>query len=318
MGKLYFNFKYTVSYLSTVCDCMILSLFFLLISSCNKLDDEHIQSGNGQEQEQGGADEDGMLKIQILDKDYNISWKEEEIMGVFVTDTLLPGSKGQDNYENIKATYERESWNLSEKIILPEDNKDIYAYLPYKEGMMLDSMDIETGMSTVPLWGKAKHCVNKEDPIALIDLNTPMTFVKVRIRKVNFPGEKILQSVRIYNETEGLPVKGKMNMLSGKVKAFEFNELISENIQAKINDIYTDAASASFLTLPSSGERGETMIEIIIDGKIYTAKLNANAARWESGMVNEIAVTFNGKILSVENVSIKEWIKNSIHIGVEW
>ena len=175
--------------------------------------------------------------------------------GFFVTDTLLPGSKGQDNYENIKATYERKSWNLSEKIILPEDNKDIYAYLPYKEGMMLDSMDIETGMSTVPLWGKAKHCVNKEDPIALIDLNTPMTFVKIRIRKVNFPGEKILQSVRIYNETEGLPVKGKMDMLSGKVKAFEFNELISENIQAKINDIYTDAASASFLTLPSSGER---------------------------------------------------------------
>lgn len=315
MGKLYFNFKYTVISLSAVCDYMILSLFFLLISSCNKLDDEHIQSGNGQEQEQGGS----TLKLQIMDKNYNFSWDWEEgqIMGVFVTDTLLPNNGGQ-NYYNIKTAFESGNWNISEKIILPEEDKSVYAYLPYEQGMELDSMYLETGMGRIPLWGKARELVNKEDPIALIDLDTPMTFVKVRIRKVNSPERKILQSVRLYNETEGLPVKGKMDMLSGQVKALEFNELISGNIQAEIDDIYTDIASAVFLTLPATSRKGKTMIEITVEGQTYTAELGVNAACWESGTVNEIAVVFNGKKVSVEDVSIKEWIKNSIHIGVEW
>lgn len=224
-------------------------------------------------------------------------------------------SDGEIGYSNVLTKYENSQCNMAETIYLTEKDKEIVAYYPYSEKVLLNSLYIDSRAQIDYMYGYAvnendeKVTVNASCPKADILLKHAMSRVTLSIRKSNNNAGSI-EYVKSAMLT-GVPLSGNLNLQTGEMTTASNGDLVvSTEFPLTINGESVDILVPPCEITPNVG------LSLKIGEKYYYAQMPRTELK--SGQQYTYAVEVSNGSLLISKASITPWIENNqdgIEIG---
>ena len=230
------------------------------------------------------------------------------------------------DYKNVRAeaclTDNKLSWQQSPEIYLHEDPVMVYAYYPYQSQVNFDPENIPVRISAdasltkdymYGIQASGQRAVNQVSPVALLNMNHTLSLLSFQIRLTpEAKGCFLLNAIQIGNKAGGtaLCFRGMMNIKTGNIggcagtNASTRLKLDSPNMLKTI-----PGESLQLMVIPTSRIRSDGDVEALftINGKTFKYKIPAGT-KWEKGQRYIYNLFFNGKAITLYNVSTSEWL----------
>ena len=230
------------------------------------------------------------------------------------------------DYKNVRAeaflVNYKLNWRQSPDIYLNEEPVTVYAYYPYQSQVNFDPENIPVRISPdasltkdYMYWIQAsgQRAVNQISPVALLNMNHTLSLLSFQLRITpEAEGCFLLHAIQIGNKAGGtaLCFKGKMNIKTGNIggcagtNASTRLKLNTPRMLKKIPD-----EPQQLMVIPTSRIRTDGDVEVLftINETTFKYKIPANT-KWEKGKRYIYNLLFNGKDITLENVSTSEWL----------
>ena len=230
------------------------------------------------------------------------------------------------DYKNVRAeafllNYKL-NWRQSPDIYLNEEPVTVYAYYPYQSQVNFDPENIPVRISLdasltkdymYGIQASGQRAVNQISPVALLNMNHTLSLLSFQLRITpEAEGCFLLHAIQIGNKAGGtaLCFKGKMNIKTGNIggcagtNASTRLKLNTPRMLKKIPD-----EPQQLMVIPTSRIRTDGDVEVLftINETTFKYKIPANT-KWEKGKRYIYNLLFNGKDITLENVSTSEWL----------
>lgn len=230
------------------------------------------------------------------------------------------------DYKNVRAeaflVNYKLNWRQSPDIYLNEEPVTVYAYYPYQSQVNFDPENIPVRISPdasltkdymYGIQASGQRAVNQISPVALLNMNHTLSLLSFQLRMTSeAEGCFLLHAIQIGNKAGGtaLCFRGKMNIKTGNIggcagtNASTRLKLNTPRMLKKIPD-----EPQQLMVIPTSRIRTDGDVEVlfIINETTFKYKIPANT-KWEKGKRYIYNLLFNGKDITLENVSTSEWL----------
>ena len=230
------------------------------------------------------------------------------------------------DYKNVRAeaflVNYKLNWRQSPDIYLNEEPVTVYAYYPYQSQVNFDPENIPVRISPdasltkdymYGIQASGQRAVNQISPVALLNMNHALSLLSFQLRITpEAEGCFLLHAIQIGNKAGGtaLCFKGKMNIKTGNIggcagtNASTRLKLNTPRMLKKIPD-----EPQQLMVIPTSRIRTDGDVEVLftINETTFKYKIPANT-KWEKGKRYIYNLLFNGKDITLENVSTSEWL----------
>lgn len=230
------------------------------------------------------------------------------------------------DYKNVRAeaflVNYKLNWRQSPDIYLNEEPVTVYAYYPYQSQVNFDPENIPVRISPdasltkdymYGIQASGQRAVNQISPVALLNMNHTLSLLSFQLRITpEAEGCFLLHAIQIGNKAGGtaLCFKGKMNIKTGNIggcagtNASTRLKLNTPRMLKKIPD-----EPQQLMVIPTSRIRTDGDVEVLftINETTFKYKVPANT-KWEKGKRYIYNLLFNGKDITLENVSTSEWL----------
>ena len=230
------------------------------------------------------------------------------------------------DYKNVRAeaflVNYKLNWRQSPDIYLNEEPVTVYAYYPYQSQVNFDPENIPVRISPdasltkdymYGIQASGQRAVNQISPVALLNMNHTLSLLSFQLRITpEAEGCFLLPAIQIGNKAGGtaLCFKGKMNIKTGNIggcagtNASTRLKLNTPRMLKKIPD-----EPQQLMVIPTSRIRTDGDVEVLftINETTFKYKIPANT-KWEKGKRYIYNLLFNGKDITLENVSTSEWL----------
>lgn len=230
------------------------------------------------------------------------------------------------DYKNVRAeaflVNYKLNWRQSPDIYLNEEPVTVYAYYPYQSQVNFDPENIPVRISPdasltkdymYGIQASGQRAVNQISPVALLNMNHTLSLLSFQLRITpEAEGCFLLHAIQIGNKAGGtaLCFKGKMNIKTGNIggcagtNASTRLKLNTPRMLKKIPD-----EPQQLMVIPTSRIRtdGDVKVLFTINETTFKYKIPANT-KWEKGKRYIYNLLFNGKDITLENVSTSEWL----------
>ena len=230
------------------------------------------------------------------------------------------------DYKNVRAeaflVNYKLNWRQSPDIYLNEEPVTVYAYYPYQSQVNFDPENIPVRISPdasltkdymYGIQASGQRAVNQISPVALLNMNHTLSLLSFQLRMTpEAEGCFLLHAIQIGNKAGGtaLCFKGKMNIKTGNIggcagtNASTRLKLNTPRMLKKIPD-----EPQQLMVIPTSRIRTDGDVEVLftINETTFKYKIPANT-KWEKGKRYIYNLLFNGKDITLENVSTSEWL----------
>ena len=230
------------------------------------------------------------------------------------------------DYKNVRAeaflVNYKLNWRQSPDIYLNEEPVTVYAYYPYQSQVNFDPENIPVRISPdasltkdymYGIQASGQRAVNQISPVALLNMNHTLSLLSFQLRMTpEAEGCFLLHAIQIGNKAGGtaLCFRGKMNIKTGNIggcagtNASTRLKLNTPRMLKKIPD-----EPQQLMVIPTSRIRTDGDVEVlfIINETTFKYKIPANTKR-EKGKRYIYNLLFNGKDITLENVSTSEWL----------
>lgn len=230
------------------------------------------------------------------------------------------------DYKNVRAeaflVNYKLNWRQSPDIYLNEEPVTVYAYYPYQSQVNFDPENIPVRISPdasltkdymYGIQASGQRAVNQISPVALLNMNHTLSLLSFQLRMTpEAEGCFLLHAIQIGNKAGGtaLCFRGKMNIKTGNIggcagtNASTRLKLNTPRMLKKIPD-----EPQQLMVIPTSRIRTDGDVEVlfIINETTFEYKIPANT-KWEKGKRYIYNLLFNGKDITLENVSTSEWL----------
>ena len=230
------------------------------------------------------------------------------------------------DYKNVRAeaflVNYKLNWRQSPDIYLNEEPVTVYAYFPYQSQVNFDPENIPVRISPdasltkdymYGIQASGQRAVNQISPVALLNMNHTLSLLSFQLRITpEAEGCFLLHAIQIGNKAGGtaLCFKGKMNIKTGNIggcagtNASTRLKLNTPRMLKKIPD-----EPQQLMVIPTSRIRTDGDVEVLftINETTFKYKIPANT-KWEKGKRYIYNLLFNGKDITLENVSTSEWL----------
>ena len=230
------------------------------------------------------------------------------------------------DYKNVRAeaflVNYKLNWRQSPDIYLNEEPVTVYAYYPYQSQVNFDPENIPVRISPdasltkdymYGIQASGQRAVNQISPVALLNMNHTLSLLSFQLRITpEAEGCFLLHAIQIGNKAGGtaLCFKGKMNIKTGNIggcagtNAPTRLKLNTPRMLKKIPD-----EPQQLMVIPTSRIRTDGDVEVLftINETTFKYKIPANT-KWEKGKRYIYNLLFNGKDITLENVSTSEWL----------
>ena len=230
------------------------------------------------------------------------------------------------DYKNVRAeaflVNYKLNWRQSPDIYLNEEPVTVYAYYPYQSQVNFDPENIPVRISPdasltkdymYGIQASGQRAVNQISPVALLNMNHTLSLLSFQLRITpEAEGCFLLYAIQIGNKAGGtaLCFKGKMNIKTGNIggcagtNASTRLKLNTPRMLKKIPD-----EPQQLMVIPTSRIRTDGDVEVLftINETTFKYKIPANT-KWEKGKRYIYNLLFNGKDITLENVSTSEWL----------
>lgn len=230
------------------------------------------------------------------------------------------------DYKNVRAeaflVNYKLNWRQSPDIYLNEEPVTVYAYYPYQSQVNFDPENIPVRISPdasltkdymYGIQASGQRAVNQISPVALLNMNHTLSLLSFQLRITpEAEGCFLLHAIQIGNKAGGtaLCFKGKMNIKTGNIggcagtNASTRLKLNTPRMLKKIPD-----EPQQLMVIPTSRIRTDGDVEVLftINKTTFKYKIPANT-KWEKGKRYIYNLLFNGKDITLENVSTSEWL----------
>ena len=230
------------------------------------------------------------------------------------------------DYKNVRAeaflVNYKLNWRQSPDIYLNEEPVTVYAYYPYQSQVNFDPENIPVRISPdasltkdymYGIQASGQRAVNQISPVAVLNMNHTLSLLSFQLRITpEAEGCFLLHAIQIGNKAGGtaLCFKGKMNIKTGNIggcagtNASTRLKLNTPRMLKKIPD-----EPQQLMVIPTSRIRTDGDVEVLftINETTFKYKIPANT-KWEKGKRYIYNLLFNGKDITLENVSTSEWL----------
>ena len=228
------------------------------------------------------------------------------------------------DYKNVRAeaflVNYKLNWRQSPDIYLNEEPVTVYAYYPYQSQVNFDPENIPVRISPdasltkdymYGIQASGQRAVNQISPVALLNMNHTLSLLSFQLRITpEAEGCFLLHAIQIGNKAGGtaLCFKGKMNIKTGNIGGCAgtnaSTRLNTPRMLKKIPD-----EPQQLMVIPTSRIRTDGDVEVLftINETTFKYKIPANT-KWEKGKRYIYNLLFNGKDITLENVSTSEWL----------
>ena len=230
------------------------------------------------------------------------------------------------DYKNVRAeaflVNYKLNWRQSPDIYLNEEPVTVYAYYPYQSQVNFDPENIPVRISPdasltkdymYGIQASGQRAVNQISPVALLNMNHTLSLLSFQLRMTpEAEGCFLLHAIQIGNKAGGtaLCFRGKMNIKTGNIGGCAGTndstrlKLNTPRMLKKIPD-----EPQQLMVIPTSRIRTDGDVEVlfIINETTFKYKIPANT-KWEKGIRYIYNLLFNGKDITLENVSTSEWL----------
>ena len=230
------------------------------------------------------------------------------------------------DYKNVRAeaflVNYKLNWRQSPDIYLNEEPVTVYAYYPYQSQVNFDPENIPVRISPdasltkdymYGIQASGQRAVNQISPVALLNMNHTLSLLSFQLRMTSeAEGCFLLHAIQIGNKAGGtaLCFRGKMNIKTGNIggcagtNASTRLKLNTPRMLKKIPD-----EPQQLMVIPTSRIRTDGDVEVLftINETTFKYKIPANT-KWEKGKRYIYNLLFNGKDITLENVSTSEWL----------
>lgn len=230
------------------------------------------------------------------------------------------------DYKNVRAeaflVNYKLNWRQSPDIYLNEEPVTVYAYYPYQSQVNFDPENIPVRISPdasltkdymYGIQASGQRAVNQISPVALLNMNHTLSLLSFQLRMTpEAEGCFLLHAIQIGNKAGGtaLCFRGKMNIKTGNIggcagtNASTRLKLNTPRMLKKIPD-----EPQQLMVIPTSRIRTDGDVEVLftINETTFKYKIPANT-KWEKGKRYIYNLLFNGKDITLENVSTSEWL----------
>ena len=230
------------------------------------------------------------------------------------------------DYKNVRAeaflVNYKLNWRQSPDIYLNEEPVTVYAYYPYQSQVNFDPENIPVRISPdasltkdymYGIQASGQRAVNQISPVALLNMNHTLSLLSFQLRITpEAEGCFLLHAIQIGNKAGGtaLCFKGNMNIKTGNIggcagtNASTRLKLNTPRMLKKIPD-----EPQQLMVIPTSRIRTDGDVEVLftINETTFKYKIPANT-KWEKGKRYIYNLLFNGKDITLENVSTSEWL----------
>ena len=230
------------------------------------------------------------------------------------------------DYKNVRAeaflVNYKLNWRQSPDIYLNEEPVTVYAYYQYQSQVNFDPENIPVRISPdasltkdymYGIQASGQRAVNQISPVALLNMNHTLSLLSFQLRITpEAEGCFLLHAIQIGNKAGGtaLCFKGKMNIKTGNIggcagtNASTRLKLNTPRMLKKIPD-----EPQQLMVIPTSRIRTDGDVEVLftINETTFKYKIPANT-KWEKGKRYIYNLLFNGKDITLENVSTSEWL----------
>ena len=230
------------------------------------------------------------------------------------------------DYKNVRAeaflVNNKLNWRQSPDIYLNEEPVTVYAYYPYQSQVNFDPENIPVRISPdasltkdymYGIQASGQRAVNQISPVALLNMNHTLSLLSFQLRMTpEAEGCFLLHAIQIGNKAGGtaLCFRGKMNIKTGNIggcagtNASTRLKLNTPRMLKKIPD-----EPQQLMVIPTSRIRTDGDVEVLftINETTFKDKIPANT-KWEKGKRYFYNLLFNGKDITLENVSTSEWL----------
>lgn len=230
------------------------------------------------------------------------------------------------DYKNVRAeaflVNNKLNWRQSPDIYLNEEPVTVYAYYPYQSQVNFDPENIPVRISPdasltkdymYGIQASGQRAVNQISPVALLNMNHTLSLLSFQLRMTpEAEGCFLLHAIQIGNKAGGtaLCFRGKMNIKTGNIggcagtNASTRLKLNAPRMLKKIPD-----EPQQLMVIPTSRIRTDGDVEVLftINETTFKYKIPANT-KWEKGRRYIYNLLFNGKDITLENVSTSEWL----------
>ena len=230
------------------------------------------------------------------------------------------------DYKNVRAeaflVNYKLNWRQSPDIYLNEEPVTVYAYYSYQSQVNFDPENIlvrispDASLTKDYMYGiqaSGQRAVNQISPVALLNMNHTLSLLSFQLRMTpEAEGCFLLHAIQIGNKAGGtaLCFRGKMNIKTGNIggcagtNASTRLKLNTPRMLKKIPD-----EPQQLMVIPTSRIRTDGDVEVLftINETTFKYKIPANT-KWEKGRRYIYNLLFNGKDITLENVSTSEWL----------
>ena len=230
------------------------------------------------------------------------------------------------DYKNVRAeaflVNYKLNWRQSPDIYLNEEPVTVYAYYPYQSQVNFDPENMPVRISPdasltkdymYGIQASGQRAVNQISPVALLNMNHTLSLLSFQLRITpEAEGCFLLHAIQIGNKAgvTALCFKGKMNIKTGNIggcagtNASTRLKLNTPRMLKKIPD-----EPQQLMVIPTSRIRTDGDVEVLftINETTFKYKIPANT-KWEKGKRYIYNLLFNGKDITLENVSTSEWL----------
>ena len=230
------------------------------------------------------------------------------------------------DYKNVRAeaflVNYKLNWRQSPDIYLNEEPVTVYAYYPYQSQVNFDPENIPVRISPdasltkdymYGIQASGQRAVNQISPVALLNMNHTLSLLSFQLRITpEAEGCFLLHAIQIGNKAGGtaLCFKGKMNIKTGNIggcAGTNASTRLKLNTPRMLKTIPDEPQQ--LMVIPTSRIRTDGDVEVLftINETTFKYKIPANT-KWEKGKRYIYNLLFNGKDITLENVSTSEWL----------
>ncbi|MFS2551941.1 fimbrillin family protein [Parabacteroides merdae] len=231
------------------------------------------------------------------------------------------------DYKNVRAeaflVNNKLNWRQSPDIYLNEEPVTVYAYYPYQSQVNFDPENIPVRISPdasltkdymYGIQASGQRAVNQISPVALLNMNHTLSLLSFQLRMTpEAEGCFLLHAIQIGNKAGGtaLCFRGKMNIKTGNIggcAGTNASTRLKLNTPPRMLKKIPDEPQ-QLMVIPTSRIRTDGDVEVLftINETTFKYKIPANT-KWEKGKRYIYNLLFNGKDITLENVSTSEWL----------
>ena len=230
------------------------------------------------------------------------------------------------DYKNVRAEafliHNKLDWRQSPEIYLNEEPVTVYAYYPYQSQVDFDPENIPVRISPdasltkdymYGIQASGQRAINQISPVALLNMNHTLSLLSFQLRMTpEAEGCFLLHAIQIGNKAGGtaLCFGGKMNIKTGNIgECAVTNSPPQLNRNSPLISKKIPVEPQQLMVIPTSRIRTDGDVEVLftINETTFKYKVPANT-KWEKGKRYIYNLLFNGKDITLENVSASEWL----------